>query len=103
MDSRSKIGAPIPDGAYVVKGYFDPLLAADARRLAACPRPLAVIVADPPEPLLPLEARQLLVAALACVDVVIDDPDAVFDQDWTQAQIEGREAFEQHIQNRSKM
>lgn len=100
MDSRRKIGTTPPAGAYVVKGYFDPLLADHARRLAACPRPLAVIVADPPEPLLPLEARQLLVAALACVDSVISDFGDTPREDWTADQMESRQAFEAHVKAR---
>lgn len=101
MDSRSKIGAPLPEAAYVVRGYFDPLLAEDARRLAACPRPLAVVIADPPQPLLPPEARQLLVAALACVDVVVLGDVLSPDEDWTASQLEARQVFEAEVKERS--
>lgn len=58
----------------VVTGYFDPLLAAHARRLAQLRRPaetLLVIVTEPDRPLLPARARAELVAALAAVDYVL--------------------------------
>ncbi|BDC52240.1 hypothetical protein F183_A45550 [Bryobacterales bacterium F-183] len=101
MDSRTKIGASLPEDAHVVRGYFDPLLAEHARRLATCPRPLAVIVADPPSPLLPREARQLLVAALGCVDVVLADEAAHAHEDWTASDFESRLQFEAHVHNRT--
>ena len=103
MDSRSKIGAPLPVGAVVVRGYFDPLLSAHALRLAACGRPLAVIVEDPEQPLLPLAARRLLVAALACVDcVVVEDGHRQADEDWTAQDLAVRQAFIEHVHARSK-
>lgn len=71
MNSRHKLNAPLPEGATVVRGHFDPLLAAHALRLADFPRPLAVIVAAVDSPLLPLEARRTMVAALRCVDCVL--------------------------------
>jgi bifunctional ADP-heptose synthase (sugar kinase/adenylyltransferase) len=58
----------------VVIGYFDPLLAAHARRLAEI-RPahggLIAVIDDPPDPVLSLHARAELVAALAAVDFVV--------------------------------
>ena len=87
-------------GAVVVRGYFDPLLSAHAMRLAACGRPLAVIVADPDRPLLPLAARQLLVAALACVDCVVVE--APVTQDWTAQDLALRQRFIEHVHARSK-
>jgi hypothetical protein len=101
LDSRKKIGAEVPAGATVVRGYFDPLTDAHAEQLAACPRPLAVIVADPPEPLLPRNARQMLVAALRCVDVVVAD-DCTPTEDWTAADLARRQAFIEHVHARSK-
>jgi len=61
-------------------GYFDPLLAAHARRLKdarANAAALAVIIADPPRPILPARARAELVAALEAADYVVlpgDEP-----------------------------
>ena len=61
-------------------GYFDPVLAAHARRLKDAREDaaaLAVIVADPPRPILPARARAELVAALDVVDYVVlpgDEP-----------------------------
>lgn len=91
----------MPFGAVVVRGYFDPLLATHALLLAACGRPLAVVVADPDQPLLPLAARQLLVAALACVDCVVTEKIAV-DQDWTSHDLAIRQEFVEHVHARSK-
>jgi hypothetical protein len=61
-------------GMQWVRGSFDPLLAADARRIAGWKRPgapLAVVLVDPPEPLLPAHARAELVAGLSDVDYVV--------------------------------
>jgi len=64
----------------VVAGYFDPLLAPHARRLAQLREgaaALAVIVARPPDPILPARARAELVAGLAAADYVVlpgDEP-----------------------------
>lgn len=58
----------------VVTGYFDPLLAAHARRLreiAGNDGVVMVAVTDPPRPILPGAARAELVAALSVVDYVI--------------------------------
>lgn len=57
-----------------VTGYFDPLLAAQARGLAALRRDadgLIVLLLSPAEPLLPSKARAELVAALGMVDYVV--------------------------------
>ncbi len=101
LDSRVKIGAAPPAGATIVRGYFDPLLASHAERLARCARPLAVVVADPERPLLPLAARQLLVAALACVDCVLPGEIASA-EDWTAEDLAVREQFIEHVHARSK-
>ena len=64
----------------VVVGYFDPVLAAHARRLKDAREgaaALAVIIADPPRPILPARARAELVAALEAADYVVlpgDEP-----------------------------
>lgn len=58
----------------VVKGYFDPLLAGHARRLAEIAEPggvLMAVVMEPERPILPARARAELVAALAVVDYVL--------------------------------
>ena len=75
----------------LVRGYFDPLLAEHARRLAELATPgaaLVVVIEDPPQPILPARARAELVAALQAVDcVVLGAPtnlpaEAVFDETW---------------------
>jgi hypothetical protein len=108
LDSRLKINriSAQAAGATFVRGYFDPLLAEHAKRLVALPRPIVVIVADPPEPLLPLAARQLLVAALACVDGVLAPdaqvpPDAAM-HDWCAGDLIIREGFIRHVRERSQ-
>jgi hypothetical protein len=81
LDTRAKIleaeqafERADPARTVVVSGYFDPLTAAHARRLAAlrsgtgC---LIAVVLEPPEPILEWRARAELVAALACVDYVV--------------------------------
>lgn len=79
MDTRRKIvsdarGWQPPEGAVLVAGPFDPLLAAHARQLellkGGAPA-LVAYVTDLPEPLLPAQARAELVAALRCVDAVV--------------------------------
>jgi len=61
-------------------GYFDPVLAAHARRLKGAREgaaSLAVVIADPPRPILPARARAELVAALEAADYVVlpgDEP-----------------------------
>jgi bifunctional ADP-heptose synthase (sugar kinase/adenylyltransferase) len=81
MDTRVKIVSAAEaeriaaDGATVVSGYFDPLLASHAERLSALKRagvPLLVAIADPENPILPARARAELVAGLAAVDRVVE-------------------------------
>ena len=81
MDTRTKIVGSeeaarlAAEGAVVVKGYFDPLVAASAsrlRELKGTGRKLIVMIADPPDPILPTRARAELVAALAAVDYVVE-------------------------------
>lgn len=86
MDTRTKIVTPeLAEQAArrsrangtpvrVVTGFFDPLLAAHARRLQEIARRggvLIVIVTDPARPILAGPARAELVAALAVVDYVV--------------------------------
>lgn len=73
----------IPPGSYaVVTGYFDPLTADHARRLAqirAAHEKLIVVVNGGDDGILPSSARAELIAALAVVDYVVigETPDAV--------------------------
>lgn len=95
----------------VVTGFFDPLLAVHARRLAGIATPgrvVFVLIADPPRPLLAAQARAELVAALAMVDYVIDSapadcfavlaPDAVFREETLDER--GSAEFIKHVQSR---
>ncbi len=79
MDTREKIidaaqaAGVAADGATVVSGYFDPLIAAHAERLAALKTDgakLLVLIATPAEAILPAAARAELVAGLRDVDYV---------------------------------
>ena len=97
----------------VVAGYFDPLLAAHARRLNEAREPgalLAVIVTDPPSPILPAPARAEMVAALAAVDYVVlpgeASPGTLFDGleilHGEAADLELTEKLIQHVHNRQR-
>lgn len=81
MDTRTKIVSAheaadlAAAGATVVSGYFDPLLASQARRLKELKRdgvPLLVLIATPKDPILPASARAELVASLGVVDHVAE-------------------------------
>jgi len=81
MDTRAKIidagQARIiaAQGATVVSGYFDPLVASHAERLAELKYedvPLLVLIATPDDAILPARARAELVAGLAVVDYVCE-------------------------------
>ena len=86
MDTRTKIVPPAETrrlaaaGALVVSGFFDPLLASHAERLAEIKRdaikregaPLLVLIADPEDAILPARARAELVAGLSVVDYVAE-------------------------------
>ncbi len=86
MDTRSKIvdwpaaaerlKRGVAAGGKVAVGYFDPLLAAHARRLrkTAGSGKISVVVTSPPRPILEAEARAVLVAALECVEMVTTLP-----------------------------
>ena len=102
MDTRTKIvsmeyaaaaarsGRAAGKPVTLVGGFFDPLLAAHARRLAEiAPRGGALFVAlqDPPLPVLPAQARAELVAALCMVDyVILPGPLAPGLADWIPAE-----------------
>ena len=81
MDTREKILSPAQAAALapavLVAGFFDPVTASHAERLAALAAdgPVTVAILDPPDPLLPARARADLVAALRCVrHVILGDP-----------------------------
>jgi hypothetical protein len=71
--TERKIVAPeqVPAGATVVTGYFDVLLAADVRDLAALARPVVAVVLPLEGELLPQRARAELAAALRIIDYVV--------------------------------
>jgi bifunctional ADP-heptose synthase (sugar kinase/adenylyltransferase) len=85
MDTRAKMIAAseaarlAAEGATVVSGYFDPLLASHARRLAGLKNSakLIVVIEDPPRPILPARARAELVASLRSVDYVVAERDGM--------------------------
>jgi len=86
MDTRTKIVDAgqarliAAQGATVVSGYFDPLVASHAERLAELKKegaPLLVLIATPADAILPARARAELVAGLAVVDYVGETTDDV--------------------------
>jgi bifunctional ADP-heptose synthase (sugar kinase/adenylyltransferase) len=85
MDTRGKVIATTEavrlaaEGATVVSGYFDPLLASHARRLAGLKggAKLIVVIENPPHPILPARARAELVASLRAVDYVVEERDGI--------------------------
>jgi bifunctional ADP-heptose synthase (sugar kinase/adenylyltransferase) len=86
VDTRTKI-VPAEEaariaasGAFVVSGYFDPVLAWHAARLQELKRDgaaLLVLIASPPAPILPARARAELLAGLKIVDYVCEAPDGM--------------------------
>jgi hypothetical protein len=79
LDTRSKIIGSVEaadvaaSGAAVVSGYFDPLIASHAERLASLKtrdHKLLVLIATPSNEILPAAARAELVAGLRAVDYV---------------------------------
>jgi bifunctional ADP-heptose synthase (sugar kinase/adenylyltransferase) len=81
MDTRTKIINAVTarlvanQGATVVSGYFDPLVASHAERLAELKEvgvPLLVLITTPADAILPARARAELVAGLAVVDYVCE-------------------------------
>jgi hypothetical protein len=86
LDTRTKIvdateAARVAQaGATVVSGYFDPMVASHAERLATLKRdgePLLVLISTPPDQILPAAARAQLVAGLSVVDYVCDAPNGL--------------------------
>jgi glycerol-3-phosphate cytidylyltransferase-like family protein len=85
VDTRIKIvGAEearviASQGATIVSGYFDPLIASHAERLAGLKRPgasLLILIATAENEILPARARAELVASLAVVDYVCETAEA---------------------------
>jgi len=81
VDTRTKIvdaaqaRSIAAHGATVVSGYFDPLVASHAERLAGLKTqdaPLLVLIVTPDDAILPARARAELVAGLAVVDYVCE-------------------------------
>jgi hypothetical protein len=86
LDTRKKIidaaqaAAIAASGATVVSGYFDPLIASHAERLASLKADgtkLLVLIATPPDAILPAAARAELVAGLRAVDYVAELTDGL--------------------------
>ena len=81
MDTRNKIvlaseaESRLPHIAFLISGWFDPLLAVHATRIEEIPEQfaVAVMIVEPPDPVLPARARAELVAALRRVELVILD------------------------------
>ncbi|MCX6636809.1 MAG: hypothetical protein NT090_17260 [Acidobacteria bacterium] len=104
MDTRAKIigraaAERIAAGGArltVVTGYFDPLTAAHAARLAeiaATAEALLVVVRTPERPLLPARARAELAAALSAVQhVVVEEGDPAWIAQLPSAQLVREEA-----------
>jgi glycerol-3-phosphate cytidylyltransferase-like family protein len=112
MDTREKIvdagqAARIAaSGALVVSGYFDPLLASHAERLAKLKTggsPLLVLIATPENAILPAGARAELVAGLRAVDYVSELTASLTPQIHLEQEDEERfQALLQHVHARQK-
>ena len=110
MDTREKIigeaqaRSLAAAGAIVVSGYFDPLLASHADRLAQLKQsgaPLLVVIASPANPILPAPARAELVAGLRAADHVTEaniQPRICLEQE----DAEGFEQLLRHVQARQR-
>jgi hypothetical protein len=76
----SRLAALLGSGEWsILAGFFDPMTAAQAKRIEAVRRPgckLAAIIIENSNSLLPVEARAQLVAALRVVDIVSIAKDA---------------------------
>ena len=114
MDSREKIlsreaGEQLlrtRPNARIVTGYFDPVLAIHARRLAGIGERLIVCVRRSSAELLEQRARAELVAGLASVEFVIPEeclplaqPGNLIRQE--EADLECASAFVEHVRRRS--
>ncbi len=112
MDTREKIidaaqAARIAaSGATVVSGYFDPLIASHAGRLAELKTEgskLLVLIATPRHAILPAAARAELVAGLRAVDYVSEAADGLNAQIHLEEEDDQRyRALLQHVHARQK-
>ncbi len=112
IDTRTKIIDPAHaarvarEGATVVSGYFDPMVASYAEELAKLKtdgKPLLVLIANPAEPILTARARAQLVAGLAVVDYVCDSPSELTPDVALEAQhAAGRENLICHVHSRQR-
>jgi hypothetical protein len=112
MDTRKKIIDAVQaagiaaSGAIVVSGYFDPLIASHAERLAALKTDstkLLVLIATPKNAILPAAARAELVAGLRAVDYVSELADGLVPQVNLEQEDDRRfEALLRHVHLRQK-
>ena len=113
MDTRKKIidaaqaAGIAASGAIVVSGYFDPLIASHAERLAKlkpADSKLLVLIATPPNAIIPAAARAELVAGLRSVDYVAELADGLTAQIHLEQEDEQRyRALLQHVHARQKV
>jgi hypothetical protein len=112
VDTREKIIDAVQaariasSGATVVSGYFDPLVASHAERLAGL-KPagaeLLVLIATPDDAILPAAARAELVAGLRCVDYVAEVAEGLTAGIHLEREDAGRfQALLQHVHARQK-
>jgi hypothetical protein len=112
MDTREKIidaaqaAGIAAGGATVVSGYFDPLIASHAERLAQL-KPagakLLVLIATPANAILRAAARARLVAGLRAVDYVAELADGVIPHIRLEQEDDARyRALLQHVHARQK-
>jgi hypothetical protein len=111
MDTRGKMIATTEalrlaaEGATVVSGYFDPLLASHARRLNGLKggAKLVVVIEDPPQPILPARARAELVASLRAVDHVLETSNGIHIDVQLEQEDQGRfEELLAHVHSRQQ-
>ena len=110
MDTRTKIVGSADaarlaaGGATVVSGYFDPLVAWHAARLAELKRDsavLIVLIASSPNSILPARARAELVSGLRVVDYVVESTnDLTPHLRLEQEDLSRREKLIEHVHSR---
>jgi hypothetical protein len=111
LDTRTKIvdaaqaACIAASGAMVVSGYFDPMVASHAERLASLKtgEKLLVLIATPDNAILPAAARAELVAGLRAVDYVAEAADGLTPHIHLEEEDAGRfAALLQHVHARQK-
>jgi hypothetical protein len=111
LDTRTKIidatqaASIASSGATVVSGYFDPLVASHAERLAGLKagEKLLVLIATPDNAILAAAARAELVAGLRAVDYVAELADGLVPQiRLEQEDAERFAALLEHVHARQK-